>query len=400
MREPSAVDATAFSFHDAELMQDPVPFYDEMRRKCPVAHSDQHGGFYFVTNFVGAKRVYDEYLSFSSKDGTALPKQPLPLYPADLDPPEQLRLRRLLNPFFVVEAAATHAADVKEVVERLIDAFIDKGEAELQRDLIHPTLSGIVLPFMGAPMSDLPMLSSKIHHLTRHRADDPDGCARIGEELGAYLLEITDRRRREEPKQDILQTLVDAKIEGKPLSDMEILDTLTLILFGGLDTTSAALTEGFLHLSRNPSDADRLRSGEVPWRSAIEEFVRFASPVQGLRRTVAKEVELEGRVLSPGDFVFAMNGAANRDPDRFSEPNRIIIDRQMDGHLGFGAGAHICLGQHFARTLMEVVLKTTLTRIPDLSTPGDFAPEYAVGESRVMKTLPIRFKARSSSAAA
>jgi cytochrome P450 len=278
MDEHAKAAAKAFSFHDAALMQNPVPFYDEIRGKCPVAHSDQLGGFYFVTTFVGAKRVYDDYKTFSSTDGTALPKQPLPLYPIDLDPPEQTRLRKLLNPLFIRDAAASHANDIQTVVDGLIDSFIADGEAELQSQFIHPTLSGVVLPFLGVPMADLPMLSEKVDYLVRHRADDAEGCAKIGVELGEYLLALTERRRAETPRNDILQTLVDGEIGGRPLTEMEILGVLTLTLFGGLDTTSAALTGRFCTLPAiraTPSGfAPTRRCGARLWRSS------FATPLR------------------------------------------------------------------------------------------------------------------------
>lgn len=386
--------ASGFNYHDEAQMQAPVPFYQEMQKKCPVAHSDQLGGFYFATSFKAAKKVYDDFRTFSSADGTALPKQPLPLYPVDMDPPHQTKLRRILNPLFLPEAMDGYRPQMQKVVDEFIDQFIEDGFVEIQEQFVRPTLSAVVLPFLGVPMADRDMLAVRLDYLTRHRADDPEGCARKGEEIGKYLLDLTARRRQSPPQDDILQVILDARVDGEPLTDIEILGILTLVLFGGLDTTSGTMGEAFLHLARNPRDRERLLSGEVPYKKAIEEFVRYASPVQGLRRTVTRDVEIEGCPLKAGDFIMAMNGGGNHDPEQFENPGQIIIDRDMDaphGHLGFGAGAHICLGQHFARTLIECMIETVLTRMPDLRAPEDFQPVYAVGESRVMKTLPLHF---------
>ncbi|MBA2933842.1 cytochrome P450 [Sphingomonas sp. CGMCC 1.13654] len=395
--------AEDFMFHDPESMQAPGAFYDRMRRECPVGHSTKLGGYYFTTTFEGTKRVYDDFRTFTSKDGTALPKQPMVLLPSDIDPPEQTRLRRLLNPFFLPDAAERLRPRIQTVIDELFDQVAGKGEMEILDELARPMLSGVVLPFLGVPLSDRRMLAEKLDFLVRCRAGDPEGSARVGEEIGGYLIALTNGRRAGERQDDILQLLIEAEVDGERLDDMEILGILTLVLFGGLDTTTAALGEALLHLARHPEDAERLRTGAVPWSRAVEEFVRYASPVHGLRRTVTCPVELEGTQLQAGDFIMAMNGAGNRDPRKFENPDTIRIDREIDvprGHLGFGAGAHICLGQHFARVMMELLLKTVLTRIPDFRVPDDFEPEYAVGESRVMKRLPVTFTPATKHAAA
>lgn len=191
-----------------------------------------------------------------------------------------------------------------------------------------------------------------------------------------------------------MQTLLDCRIGGEPLTDDEILGVATLILFGGLDTTSAALGEALLHLIRHPDDAKRLLDGEIGFKAALDEFVRFASPIQGLRRTVKVDTVLEGCPLKAGDFIMAMNGAANHDPAKFGHPDQIDLDRAVRNehdHLGFGGGAHICIGQHFARLLMETVIRLVFARLPNLRVKEGFHPLYAVGESRVLQHLPVRF---------
>ena len=397
-----APDPRHFSMHDSTLMQDPYPYYGELRRQgCPVAHSEELGGFYFTTTYAGTRRVYDDFRTFSSADGTALPKQPLPLYPIDLDPPQQTRMRKILNPLFLPEAVVRYRPRMAEVINGLIDGFAGKGEAELQEELVRPTLATIILPFLGVPMSDREMLAHKLDYLTRRRADDPETCARYGEELGAYLLELIAQRRAAPAQDDIMQVLIDARVDGEPLTDTEILGTATLVLFGGLDTTSAALGLALWHLIENPDIARQLLDGEIDFPRALHEYVRYASPIQGLRRTVARDTVLEGCPLRAGDFVMAMNGAANHDPSRFPNPHEVRFDRPIGSehdHLGFGGGAHICLGQHFAKTLMETLIRSVLTRLSGLRIADGFAPEFAVGESRVLKSLPVRFAAvRSAS---
>ncbi|MEQ9661084.1 MAG: cytochrome P450 [Parasphingopyxis sp.] len=393
-----------FSVHDPAQMQQPYAFYDDLRKKgCPVGHSEQLGGFFFTTTFEAAQKVYQDFRTFSSADGTALPKQPMSLYPIDLDPPHQAKMRKVLNPLFLQDTVQVHKARMEEVINAQIDEFIGEGKAELQEDLVRPVLATIILPFLGVPMSDRPEIAFKIDFLTRRRAEEPEQCATYGAELNEYLMNLVEERRAGEPRDDIFQVLLDAEIDGRPLTDSEILGTATLILFGGLDTTSSALGEALWYLIREPDEARKLMDGEYNWYTALHEFVRYASPIQGLRRTVTRDTVLEGCPLKAGDFVMAMNAAGNHDPNKFEEPDRVILDRPISNehdHLGFGGGAHICLGQHFARLLMEVLIRAVLTRLEDIEIEEGFEPVYAVGESRVLKQLPVTFKSRESSNAA
>lgn len=388
--------AADFSQHDSELMQRPYEFFDRIRSSgCPVARSEKLGGFWYTTNYAAARRVYDDFRTFSSADGTALPKQPLALYPIDLDPPQQTKMRKVLNPIFLPDAVKAYQPRMAAIIDALLDELAPKGEAELQEDLVRPTLATVILPFLGVPLSDQAMLAHKLDFLTRQRVDDPETCARYGMELSAYLNDFVLRRRSAAPEDDLMQVLLDARINGEPLTDDEIVGTATLVLFGGLDTTSAVLGRAIWYLIEHPDVCAQLLKGELDFPRALQEFVRFASPIQGLRRTVTRDTELEGCPLKAGDYIMAMNGPANHDPSKFPEPDEVRFDRPIGSehdHLGFGGGAHICLGQHFAKTLMETLIRAVFARLPDLRIRAGFEPSYAVGESRVLRTLPVTFR--------
>jgi len=394
--KPEGYSAQDFSQHDRVLMQRPYDFYDRVRESgCPVARSEKLGGFWYTTNYAAARRVYDDFRTFSSADGTALPKQPLPLYPIDLDPPQQTRMRKLLNPIFLPDAILKYRPRFDAIIGDLLDEIAPKGEAELQEELVRPTLATVIMPFLGVPKADWAMLAHKLDFLTRMRVEDPDTCARYGEELSNYLYEFAARRRGTPPEDDLMQILIDARIGGEALTDEEIVGIATLVLFGGLDTTSAVVGMALWYLIEHPDERARLLDGEVDFPKALHEFVRYASPIQGLRRTVTRDTELEGCPLKAGDYVMAMNGAANHDPGKFPEPDQVRFDRPIGNehdHLGFGGGAHICIGQHFAKTLMETLIRAVFDRLPDLRIRDDFRPAFAVGESRVLQTLPVSFR--------
>lgn len=386
-----------FSQHDRQLMQRPYDFYDKVRGAgCPVARSEQLGGFWYTTNYAATRRVYDDFRTFSSADGTALPKQPLPLYPIDLDPPQQTRMRKLLNPIFLPDAIRKYRPRFEAIITELLDAIAPTGEAELQEQLVRPTLATVIMPFLGVPRADWDTLAHKIDFLTRMRVEDPETCGQYGLELSQYLYEFAARRRQSPPEDDLMQTLIDAEIGGEKLTDDEIVGIATLVLFGGLDTTSAVAGMSLWYLIEHPDERAKLLNGEIDFPTALQEFVRYASPIQGLRRTVTRDTELEGCPLKAGDYIMAMNGAANHDPSHFADPNEVRFDRAVrteHDHLGFGGGAHICIGQHFAKALLEMMIRSIFDRLPDLQIRSDFKPDFAVGESRVLKTLPVTFRA-------
>ena len=383
--------AAAFSHHDVAAMQDPYPLFADIRGRCPVAHSDEHGGFYFGVSYDSVKRILSDYRSFSSAEGAALPQGPVMMLPVDIDPPEQTRFRKMLNPYFTVEEAEQARPRITALVHDLIDSFIEDGAADAASQLTRPTLSSTILPVLGVPEADRYHLTEVLEYMAHYKTQDPEGYNARSAEVGGYLMRLAAGRRAEPGQNDLVQALVTEKVGDRALTDEEVFRVLLVALFGGLDTTHAALSEAILHLSRHPEDKQRLSSGEVDMRGAIDEFVRFASPIQALRRTVCQATELEGQTIPAGSRVVALNGAANRDPNKFPEPDRCLIDRDASAHLSFGNGAHICLGRNFARVMMDVVLRAMLERLPDFTVAADFVPEYAVGEARGMKNLPIRF---------
>jgi cytochrome P450 len=383
--------ADKFDHTAPEQMQQPHAMYAQFRDKCPIGRSGQHGGFYFVSRYDAVKKLFEDFQTFSSAEGVGIPPHPYKMYPIDLDPPAHTKYRRILNRRFTPEAVAPKREQVEAVVGRLIDAFIGKGSADFAADLVRPLLPAIVLPLLGVPVEDQPRLSGWIEYMTRGRATDLPGVMKAGEEIGKYLMALAARRRNEPRGDDVISLLLETPVDGSPLTDEDIYRVLLIILFGGLDTTSAVMLESLLYIARNPEVRTALSAEGADWGSAIEEFVRYTSPIQGLRRTVTKDTEVEGQPLKAGDWVFGLHGSANRDASVFADADRCVLDRTPNPHLGFGAGGHICLGRNLARLEIEVLLKAVLRRMPDYRVAEDFVPEYLVGEARGMTRLPVAF---------
>jgi cytochrome P450 len=383
---------SGFCHHDAEKMQNPFAFYIRARSQCPVARSEELGGFYYTLDHASAKKVLSEFTQFTSTQGVALPAMPSQMLPVDLDPPRQTRFRKTLNRFFSVEAAQQHRAGIEAVVDDLIDSFIADGKADLAAQLTRPTVTRFMLPLIGVPAEDRAALTKEFDFLSNERTTDPKQFDKTAAFIDHYLMTLIMRRRASaEPHDDFIQYLLEEPIEGRLLDDRGIFEVLLVTLFGALDTTHAATNTGLLHLGRNPEDKARLLSGEVTWANAIEEFVRYASPIHFLRRTARQDVALAGVEIPENAPILASVGAANRDPGTFPDPERCIISRDVRDHLGFGAGAHVCLGRNFARIIIQTVLVRVLTRLPDYRIPDDFVPLFTSGEGRRMKSLPVSF---------
>lgn len=372
-------------------MNDPYAMYEGFRTMCPVGRSQQHGGFYVASRYATVKKVFEDYSTFSSADGVGIPPHPFKMFPIDLDPPLQAKFRRVLNRRFTPEAVAEKRGEIKVAIDSLINDFIETGAADLAAQLVRPLLPRIVLPLLGVPSEARQQMSDWIEYLTRGRATDMPGVMKASEAIGAFLGGLIAKRRTEAPVDDVLGMLLESKIDDRLFTDEEILRTLLIILFGGLDTTSAVMLESLLYLARNPEDKEKLKSGEIPWQVAIEEFVRFTSPIQGLRRTVTQDTVLEDQALKKGDWVFGLHGSANRDEAVFERAEECLLDREPNRHLAFGSGAHICLGRNLARLELQILLSTVLERCVDLEVGSQFTPEYLVGEARGMKCLPVRF---------
>ncbi len=380
-----------FNHHSVKIMQDPYAIFSEVRSKCPLGHSSELGGFYFPTTYDEVKRAYSDFRTFTSAQGSGLPAQLARLLPVELDPPQHTRWRRVLDRFFTLDAAEADRPRIQAIVDELIDTFITRGTADAVNELTRPFLALTMLPILGVPLEDREMLSAKLMWMVHYRMTDQAGWVARYSEVERYLTGLIAQRRSAPRRNDLLQCLIEEEFDGRRLSDGEGYQVVLLTLFGALDSTSSAMSGSLYHLAVNPRDKDRLVSGAVPWKVALEEFLRFTTPIQALRRTVTKPTELDGCPLQTGDVVVLLSGAANRDPAKFPEPDKCLIDRDARDHLTFGAGGHVCIGRHFARIMLEVCLKTMLWRVPDFAVPGEFVPQYTCSEARALTALPITF---------
>jgi cytochrome P450 len=320
--------------------------------------------------------------------------QDQPLIPLQVDPPAHTKYRRLLNPFFVPRKVAELESDSRTLVRSLVDAFADRGGCDFHEEFATPLPSTIFLRLMGLPQSDLPMFLRWRDDTIRPDvpAGDFDAATRAREQasksISAYFEEAIEARRRR-PDDGLLTFLVEVAVDGQPLNREELLGICHLMLIGGLDTVTATLDCMAVYLAHHPEHRRRLVEEPALLPTAIEELLRFESPVMVVLRVLQRDLTLGGVDLHAGDHVTLVIGSANNDERVFAD--EVQLGGDVKDHLAFGAGHHLCLGAHLARLELRVGLEEFHRRIPDYRIADGADVHYSPG-IRQVEHLPLVFE--------
>ncbi|OBB88462.1 cytochrome [Mycobacterium sp. 852002-30065_SCH5024008] len=382
-------------FDDQEFLYE---VYEVMRESEPFSHQDvpflpgaAPGGAWVATRYNDCYEILRDWRSFSSKpsgpDGYATSFGDIVIA---MDPPRQQHLRKVLNPYFSPGRMKELEPQVRAVTDGLIDNFIELGCGDLAD--VAWQQPGIVFfrYLLGMPVEDVPHYIETADLGINGESEE----VRIGAMTNLYLhvREEIDKRRGAPPRDDLIDVLLAAEIDGEKMSFDDVVANVMLLVQAGLETTSSAMSFAFFYLGTHASERDRLLREAELMPTAIEEFIRFAGSVHGLHRSVAEGVELSGQKFCPGETVVVNYAAANRDPREFEEPNKCILDRQENRHLGFGAGVHRCLGSNLARLEFRVGVEQTLNRIPDYAIPpGSKVDFHGNSVTRGYRALPVVF---------
>jgi cytochrome P450 len=287
---------------------------------------------------------------------------------------------------------------VEEIVEELAASLAAADRADFVAEFAYPLPSRVIALLLGVPANDrgdFKRWSEEIEPIVFGGPDDRAerrGRARQGLlELERYFGELLERRRRE-PADDLLSALARAEEAGDALSRDEVVATCILLLFAGHETTTNLIGTGLLSLVRNPSEMGRLRADRALLRGAVDELLRYEGPTKAQPRVAAVDLELRGRRIRRGERLFLVQAAANRDPAKFADPDRLDVGRADNDHLAFGYGIHHCLGAPLARLEAEVAFGRLLAAPWDLELDG--APEWRrTVLSRGVRRLPVRVRA-------
>jgi cytochrome P450 len=361
-----------FNHHSPAMLEHSHEIFAELRNRCPVAWTDQLGGFWVVSGYQEVTQVSRDDETFSSENdhvtrlGVAQPPMPHWAGLVEMDPPEFTPLRKALVPWFSPKAATDRTAITQTITDYVIDQFIERGSADLTEDLAVPIPALLTMDLVGFPFSESGEMADLFHRHTYTPPGTPER-ARLNAEVQQLsgLLHERAAERRAKPTEDLLSYLANIEIGGELLSLEEIAGHAFLVLIGGIDTTTALLSNTFIHLQRHPEERARLLADTQYFDSAFNEYMRFYTPVQGLARTVTRDCFLGSQHLKENDRVWLSWAAANLDEKVFEEAETVRLDRAPNRHVGFGVGIHRCLGANIAQVTWRVVTRRVLERLGD-----------------------------------
>ena len=396
-------DVSPLAGMDTDMAANPQPTYKLLRDEMPVLSMEigsSPGVLLSRKEEVDFALRHTEIFS-SSIDAVDL-KNKRPMIPLQIDPPEHKKFRKLLDPIFAPRKMAAMDQDVANLVNHLIDGFIERGELDFAKEFSVPFPSEVFLTLLGLPMDELDTFLTMKDGIIR--PEHVTGTAQGSAEAGAYQQEIADSvyeyfdhildEREKEPKDDLLSHFLEAEVEWDRLTREDILDICFLILIAGLDTVTATLDCMFAFLAAHPEHRRQLVENPDIIPNAIEELLRWETPVMMVSRVAVQDTELAGCPVHQGDHAIVVIGSANTDEAEFLDAHEVRFDREVNRHIAFGGGIHRCLGSHLARLELRVALREWHKRIPDYEVEADQTLVYTTG-IRSIEHFPLRFTARA-----
>jgi cytochrome P450 len=384
--------AEHFDYRAHEVSDNLTETLRHMRSSCPVTHSDQQGGYWIATRYEDILRIAQDWETFSSALGVAIPssKMVLPAIPEHLDPPLHRIYKRLINPHFTPAVVADFEEPTLGIVTRLIDEFIESGSCDFMEDFARPFPG---LAFFELALHAPPDEAAEVNRLatSAQRPDNPKA-KECWEGLISWIGGFVEARRRQPPRGDVVDAVIGADIDGRPITDEEIMGVIQLLILGGLDTSSGALGQFMIRFARQPEIPALLREQPELVPDAVEELLRLDSPFIGIGRTVSRDTELGGQQIKAGEKVMIYWASANRDEDEFEAPDVFDLARGRNRHLTFGAGPHRCAGSNLARLNLRLAVRELTARLDDVQIPRSAEPiAFHSAFSRSPITLPITF---------
>jgi pimeloyl-[acyl-carrier protein] synthase len=402
--------ASALSLYhllDPEVLANPYPLFRRLRSEDPV-HWDAFLHTWVVTRYVDVLEVLHNFsaqrthtpekleamgLAQISPIAQLMVKQML-----FMDPPGHTRLRSLASHAFSPARVAVLRTHIREIVNRLLDTVQAKGQMDIIADLGDPLPAIVTAEMLGVPLEDRHQLkawSTNFAEMLGNFQHNPEHAARMLRTVQDMTAYFHDRIRelKNIPRDGLVHSLMTAEIDGDRLTEEEVVATSIVTMVGGLETTTNLIGNGVLTLLRNPGEIERMQEDQSLIPSAVEEMLRYESPSQHTGRLAPEDVEWEGKVIRKGQAVMAVMAAANRDPERFPDPDRFDVARTDNRHLAFGYAAHFCFGAALARVEGQEAFEAIVRRLPGLELqPGPLVWRNNLG-LRGLTALPVKFEA-------
>lgn len=328
--------------------------------------------------------------------------QSVPLIPLQVDPPIHRNYRRLLDPIFAPRQMNALEPDITQMINERIDAFVDRGECEFGAEFAIPLPSSVFLRLVGLPLSQLQSFLEMKDGILRPSGSDLDEIKvsqkAAAERVEAYFRDALDEHRRNPDRYDDLMTMfLSAEVDGQRLTDDEMIGICFLFLIAGLDTVTDSLECMFAYLAQHPDQRKRIVDDPSIIPSAVEELLRWETPVTTVPRVAAQDTEIEGCPIKKGENVAVIIGSANTDEEETPDAYTVDLTRSPNKHLAFGGGVHRCLGSHLARTELRIALREWHRRIPEYSIRPGTTLHYQFG-LRQLDELPLVFGSSDGSA--
>lgn len=392
---PSSVDDEWIERHfdhlSPELARDLHATLARTRSKCPVAHSDAYGGFWVATRYEDVLRIAQDWQSFSSELGITVPppQRQTKILPVTIDPPLHRVFKSLINFHFTPAKVAPWEEPTRVLVNQLIDGFIERGEVDFMAEFARP-LPGLLFFDLAlhAPADDLDEVNALAQLASlSHTQEGRESIMKLAGWIKGFL----ERRRAEPPHGDVVDAVLNAQIDGRPITEEEAIGTVQLLVLGGLETTAGVLGAAMQRFCEHPEIPALLRAEPELIPKAVEELLRLDGSFICVGRTARHDADVDGTTIPEGERILMYWAAANRDPDEFDDPDTFDLDRPRNRHIAFGAGPHRCIGSNLARMNLRIAIGELVRRLTDIRLAPDANIEFHSTFNRAPRTMPIRF---------
>ncbi len=400
--------ALKFNPYHPAFQANPYPIYHHLRSVEPIHQSFK--GMWVLTRYADAKAVLRDPRfcvdkmpnnvkhkghDLNQKDFNTL-AQAIDKWLIFLDPPEHTRLRGLISKAFSSTSVKFLRPQIQQITDELISKVRHRGSMDIISDFACPLPCNVIAAILGIPVEDW----FKLYHWSDELSNilDPLRSLEDYEQMNKVALEFTDyfksliAQRQKSPQQDLLSALIAVKEQNNKLSEEEIISVCMLLFFAGEETTVNLIGNGMLALLRHPIQMQQIKTQPMLIQSAVEEILRYDSPIQITTRVATEDVDLDGVTIRVGEKALLCLGAANRDPAQFPDPDSFDIRRANNSHLAFADGIHYCLGVALARIEAEIAINTLVQQLPDLKLSPDKLEWRNKVSVRSLKALPITFK--------
>lgn len=390
-----------------EVLVDPYPWFHRMREAEPVRRDSSVNGW-VVTRYDDCRSVLHDRSMMSGKSVTpeaaiaAGYEDLAPLYrifqrlALFLDPPEHTWLRQLVSQAFTPRMSERMRSTIQEVADQLIDDVLDQGRMDLIADFAYTLPATVIVRMLGIPEQDVPLFRAWTDAViplatpVLPPAEQARELAVSVREFIEYMRELI-AQRRVSPSDDLIGNLMTVEEDGRRLDEETLISNAMAMLIAGHETTKGVIGNGMHALLSRPEEFARLQAQPELAPSAVEEFLRHQTPFLFTYRAAREDTEIAGVPVAAGDPMFVLLAAANRDPSRFTDPDRLDIARPDNRHLAFGYSHHFCLGAHLGRIELDIVLRTLLARLPKLQLAEEKADWVLNFSIRTLRTLPVTF---------